>query len=134
MIIKVLYFNYHLCFVEIHPAQGIVDKVDQQLEQADTKDKARRGREKVRNLTEERVVASAMEEGRRMGYEEGMRQSRLMMQARDNNEPSHYYRRTSFRSTRDDNDDEVSYFSYRQEERHSTESSRLPTNPSTSVL
>jgi flagellar biosynthesis/type III secretory pathway protein FliH len=131
MIIKVLYFNYHLCFVEIHPAQGIIDKVDQQ--QADAEDEARRGREKVRNLTEERVVALAMEEGRRMGYEEGMRQSRLMMQARDNDEPSHYYRRTSFRSTRDDNDNEVSYFSYRQEERHSTESSRSPTNPSTSV-
>jgi hypothetical protein len=77
-----------------------------------------------------------MEEGRRLGYEEGVRQGHLMMQARDNelNQPTRYYRRTSFRSTRDEDDDQVSYLSYmHQEERQSTESSRSPTNASTSV-
>ena len=72
-----------------------------------------------------------MEEGRRLGYEEGIRQGRLMMQAGDSesNQPTRYSRRTSFRSTRDDDvdDDQVSYFSY-QNDRQSTESS-----PSTSV-
>ena len=110
-----------------------MDKVDRQ--RADAEDEARRGRDKVRKLTEARSIELAMEEGRRLGYEEGMRQGRLMMQARNNdiNRPARYYRRTSFRSARDDDDDQVSYFSYTQEERHSTESSRSSTNHSTSV-
>ncbi|KAF8801091.1 hypothetical protein BYT27DRAFT_7262318 [Phlegmacium glaucopus] len=116
---------------EIRRAQEIVDKVDQQ--RADAEDEARRGREKVRKLTEARAVELAMEEGRRLGYEEGVRQGRLMMQARDNdrNQPRRHYRRASSRSVRDDDGDQVSYFSYTQEERHSTETFRSPTNPST---
>ena len=110
-----------------------MDKVDRQ--RADAEDEARRGRDKVRKLTEARSIELAMEEGRRLGYEKGMRQGRLMMQARNNdiNRPARYYRRTSFRSAHDDDDDQVSYFSYTQEERHSTESSRSSTNNSTSV-
>jgi len=120
-------YIYFLTWVEIRRAQEIVDKVDQQ--RADAEDEARRGREKVRKLTEARAVELAMEEGRRLGYEEGMRQGRLMMQARDSNknQPRRYYRRTSFRSAHEDDDDQVSYFSYAQEEQHSTESSRSPT-------
>ena len=72
-----------------------------------------------------------MEEGRRLGYEEGMRQGRLMTH-NEVNQPSRRYRRTSLRSARDD-DDQVSYFSYTQEERHSAESSRSPSTRSTSI-
>ena len=77
-----------------------------------------------------------MEEGRRLGYEEGMRQGRLMMQARDSesNQPRRYSRRSSVRTARDDDDDDrVIYFSYTQEELQSTESFRSSSEPSTSV-
>ena len=88
-------------------------------------------------MTEVRSIELAMEEGRRLGYEEGMRQGRLMMQARDSelNQPTRYSRRTSARSARDDDDDDdqVTYFSYTQEEWQSTESFRSPSEPSTSV-
>ena len=90
-------------------------------------------------MTEVRSIELAMEEGRRLGYEEGMRQGRLMMEARDRelNQPTRYSRRTSARTARDDDDDddddEVTYFSYTQEEWQSTESSRSPSEPSTSV-
>lgn len=90
-------------------------------------------------MTEVRSIELAMEEGRRLGYEEGMRQGRLMMQARDSelNQPTRYSRRTSARSARDDDDDDdddqVTYFSYTQEEWKSTESFLSPSEPSTSV-
>ena len=78
-----------------------------------------------------------MEEGRRLGYEEGMRQGRLMMQARDSefNQPTRYSRRSSIRTTRDgdDDDDQVTYFSYPQEEWQSTGSFRSSSEPSISV-
>ena len=81
-----------------------------------------------------------MEEGRRLGYEEGMRQGRLMMQARDSElkQPTRYPRRTSVRTARDDDhdhddDDQVTYFSYMQEEWQSTESFRSSSEPSISV-
>lgn len=79
-----------------------------------------------------------MEEGRRLGYEEGMRQGRLMMQARESelNQPTRYSRRSSVRTARDDdddNDDQVTYFSYTQEEWQSTESFRSSSEPSASV-
>ena len=80
-----------------------------------------------------------MEEGRRLGYEEGMRQGRLMMEARDSelNQPTRYSRRTSVRTGRDedddDDDDQVTYFSYTQEEWQSPESFRSSSEPSTSV-
>lgn len=120
---RLIWFNIYLSLksAEIHRAQEIVDKIDRQ--RVDAEDEARRGREKIRKLTEARSVELAMEEGRRLGYEEGMRQGRLMMQARDNElyQPRRSYRRSSFRSTRED-DDDVSYFSYTQQEQQSTES------------
>jgi hypothetical protein len=126
-----------LKLTEIRRAQEIVDKVDRQ--RADAEDEARRGRDKIRKLTEARSIELATEEGRRRGYDEGMRQGRLMMQARDSelNQPRRYFRRTSVRSARDDDDgdddDQVTYFSYTQEEWQSTESFRSSSEPSTSV-
>ena len=77
-----------------------------------------------------------MEEGRRLGYEEGMRQGRLKMQARELNRPSRYSGRNSVRTARDDDDDydyddQVTYFSYTQEEWQSTESFQPYSEPST---
>ena len=127
-------------------AQEVVERVDRQ--RADAEDEARRGRDKIRKLTEARSVELAMEEGRRLGYEEGMRQGRLMMQARDSElkQPTCYPRRTSVRTARDDNDnnnnynnnnddddDQVTYFSYPQEDWQSTESFQSFSEPSTSV-
>ena len=77
-----------------------------------------------------------MEEGRRVGYEEGTRQGRLMMHARDHdiNQGRRYHRRPSLRSARDDdNDDQVSYFSYTQDEQDYPESFRSATPRSTSA-
>ena len=78
-----------------------------------------------------------MEEGRRLGYEEGMRQGRLMMQARDSelSQPTRHSRKSSVRTARDDDDDDdqVTYFSYTQEEWQSTESFRSSSEPSTTV-
>lgn len=120
---------------EIRRAQEIVDRVDRQ--RADAEDEARRGRDKIRKLTEARSVELAMEEGRRRGYEEGMRQGHMMMQARDSelNHPTRYSRRTSVRTGRDedDDDDQVTYFSYTQEEWQSADSFRSSSEPATSV-
>ena len=89
-------------------------------------------------MTEARSIELAMEEGRQRGYDEGMRQGRLMMQARESellSQPRRYFRRTSVRSARDDDDDDdqVTYFSYTQEEYQSTESFRSSSESSTSV-
>ena len=67
-----------------------------------------------------------------------MRQGRLKMQARDGelNRSTRYSRRTSVctaRDNSDDDDDQVAYFSYTQEEWQSTESFQSSSEPSTSV-
>ena len=60
-----------------------------------------------------------------------------MMQARysESNQPTRYSQRSSARSTRDDDDidDQVTYFSYNQEEWQSTESFQSLSEPSISV-
>ncbi|KAF5323243.1 hypothetical protein D9619_013506 [Psilocybe cf. subviscida] len=63
---------------EIYRAQEIVDRVDRQ--RANAEDEIQRLTSKLRKLQEERAVAHALEEGRRLGYEEGLRQGRVAMQ------------------------------------------------------
>ena len=116
-------------WAEIRRDQEIVDKVDRQ--RADAEDEAHRGREKIRKLTETRSIELAMEEGRRLGYEEGMRLGRVKMQPKELNQPSRYSGRNSVRTARHDDDDQVTYFSYTQEEWQSTESFQPYSEPST---
>ncbi|EAU80788.2 hypothetical protein CC1G_04898 [Coprinopsis cinerea okayama7 len=59
---------------EILRAQEIVNEVDQQRVSAEQE--ASRNREKVRRLMEERILAEALEEGRRAGYREGLREGK----------------------------------------------------------
>lgn len=57
--------------VEIFRAQRVVD--DLERARADAEEQAKRDRERTRKLIEERLVTQAMEEGRRMGYSEGLK-------------------------------------------------------------
>ncbi|PPQ84764.1 hypothetical protein CVT24_002909, partial [Panaeolus cyanescens] len=61
---------------EINRAQNVVAQIDKQ--RIDAEDEARRLREKLRKLYEERAVENARDEGRRAGFEEGLRQGRML--------------------------------------------------------
>ncbi|KAF8963709.1 hypothetical protein BDZ97DRAFT_1818844 [Flammula alnicola] len=60
---------------EIFRAQEIVDKVERQRLAAE--EDAMRAKEKMRKLVQTRAVEQAMEEGRRLGFEEGLNQGRV---------------------------------------------------------
>ena len=62
--------------VEIFRAQEIVERVDRQRVEAE--EAVVRAREKTRKLSEARAVDLAMEEGRRLGFEEGLKHGRIM--------------------------------------------------------
>lgn len=79
---------------EIFRAQEIVERVDRQRVEAE--EAALRAREKHRKLAEARAVDVAMEEGRRMGYEEGLKQGRMLAQMTE--EASYRHQRPSRRS------------------------------------
>lgn len=49
-------------------------------QRANAEDEIQRLTSKLRKLQEERAVTQALEEGRRLGYEEGLRQGRVAMQ------------------------------------------------------
>ncbi|KAF9522961.1 hypothetical protein CPB83DRAFT_70442 [Crepidotus variabilis] len=61
---------------EIFRAQEVVDRVDRQ--RAEAEEAAARARERNRKLVEARAVDIAMEEGRRVGFEEGLKQGRIL--------------------------------------------------------
>jgi len=63
---------------EIFRAQEIVDRIDRQRVEAE--ESAVRARERSRKLAEARAVDLAMEEGRRLGFEEGLNQGRMINQ------------------------------------------------------
>ncbi|TFK36007.1 hypothetical protein BDQ12DRAFT_263035 [Crucibulum laeve] len=68
---------------EIFRAQSIVDRVQQELH--DAEDRARRDRDRARKVIQERAVEMAMEEGRREGYRLGLERGRILAlgEARD---------------------------------------------------
>ena len=84
---------------EIFRAQDVVNKLERQ--RADAEDEAVRTREKVRALTEARAVEQAMEEGRRLGFEEGLRQGRYAHPAPEAVAPKSRSRRHSSRAEDD---------------------------------
>ncbi|KAF8162571.1 hypothetical protein B0H34DRAFT_284908 [Crassisporium funariophilum] len=105
---------------EIFRAQEVVDRVDRQRVEAE--DEARRTREKNRTLMTQRAVEQAMEEGRRLGYEEGVTQGRMLLYRRDRQrsrdvEPAVYSRRAPSKSRVKDDVDQVSYYSYTKDDR-----------------
>jgi len=63
---------------EIFRAQETVDRIDRQRVEAE--ESAVRAREKSRKLAEARAVDLALEEGRRLGFEEGLNQGRMINQ------------------------------------------------------
>jgi flagellar biosynthesis/type III secretory pathway protein FliH len=62
--------------VEIFRAQEVVERIDRQRVEAE--ESAVRAREKSRKLAEARAVDRALEEGRRLGFEEGLNQGRMI--------------------------------------------------------
>jgi hypothetical protein len=64
---------------EIFRAQDVVNKLERQ--RVDAEDEAVRSRDKIRRLMESRAVEQAMEEGRRLGFEEGLKQGRFLHSA-----------------------------------------------------
>lgn len=65
-------------FLEIFRAQETVERVDRQRVEAE--EAAVKAREKSRKLVEARAVDLAMEEGRRLGFEEGLKRGRALNQ------------------------------------------------------
>ena len=65
-----------ICILEIFRAQEIVERIDRQRVEAE--ESAVRAREKSRKLAEARAIDLAMEEGRRIGFEEGLNQGRMI--------------------------------------------------------
>ncbi|KAH9483413.1 hypothetical protein JR316_0002879 [Psilocybe cubensis] len=96
---------------EIFRAQEIVDKIERQRENAE--EDAARARSKMHKLMEARAIEQAMEEGRRMGFEEGLRQGRFVKPMREDRES----RRTKAHG------DRVSRYTYPEEEPQSSGSS-----------
>ena len=54
----------------------MVNKLERQ--RVDAEDEAVRSRDKLRELKQSRAVEQAMEEGRRLGFEEGLKQGRFI--------------------------------------------------------
>jgi len=65
------------CAAEIFRAQEVVNKLERQ--RVDAEDEAVRSRDKLRELKQSRAVEQAMEEGRRLGFEEGLKQGRFTL-------------------------------------------------------
>ncbi|KAF8166495.1 hypothetical protein BJ912DRAFT_1067880 [Pholiota molesta] len=61
---------------EIFRAQEVVDKVERQ--RADLEEELLRTKDKMRKLARDLAVEHALEEGRRLGFEEGLRQGRAL--------------------------------------------------------
>lgn len=87
------------CASEIFRAQDVVNKLERQ--RADAEDEAVRSRDKVRKLMESRAVEQAMEEGRRLGFEEGLKQGRFLHSALEPSPSKSQERRRSARTEGD---------------------------------
>ncbi|KAF9043890.1 hypothetical protein BJ165DRAFT_1370778, partial [Panaeolus papilionaceus] len=61
---------------EIFRAQNVVKQIDQQ--RLDAENEAKRLRDKLRKVYEERAVENARDEGRKAGFEEGLRHGRVL--------------------------------------------------------
>jgi flagellar biosynthesis/type III secretory pathway protein FliH len=73
--------------VEIFRAQETVERVDRQRVEAE--EAATKAREKSRKLVEARSVDLAMEEGRRLGFEEGLKHGRVLSQMSESHDDSY---------------------------------------------
>jgi hypothetical protein len=62
--------------LEIFRAQEVVDKVERQ--RSDLEEELLRTKDKMRKLARDLAVEHALEEGRRLGFEEGLRQGRAL--------------------------------------------------------
>ncbi|TFK36020.1 hypothetical protein BDQ12DRAFT_737267 [Crucibulum laeve] len=77
--------NGCLCYsTEIFRAQSIVDRVQQELH--DAEDRAHRDRDRARKVIQERAVEMTMEEGRREGYRLGLERGRILALSEDQDE------------------------------------------------
>ena len=87
------------CALEIFRAQDVVNKLERQRVEAE--DEAVRSRDKIRQLMQSRAVEQAMEEGRRLGFEEGLKQGRSIHPAPQDPPPKSQERRRSDRTEAD---------------------------------
>ncbi|KIM49942.1 hypothetical protein M413DRAFT_439058 [Hebeloma cylindrosporum] len=81
---------------EIFRAQDVVNKLERQ--RVDAENEAVRSRDKIRKLMETRAVEQAMEEGRRLGFEEGLKQGRSLHPVPEASPPKSQERRRSART------------------------------------